>query len=334
MSSSNFTSNGFGSPAKSNGNFSSLPSSPPNWGKKASHGNDSNASGGWGGTTDHVPVTAFDASGGRKDSGMYSANAWQNNKSSWGNDGGRASAGSGPSSTYSSAATTGFQSVNDTTWSSTPNTGNSMLGDMGTMSGDMAQGNETTSASAPSAYGVPGTLDGEDPPLLEELGIRPDHMMKKTIAVLLPYQRISHELAHDSDMAGPVAICLAFGFLLLIASGGEMHFSAIYSFFLFGSIGIYMVLNLMAQAESIDILRVFSVLGYCLLPIVLLAAVAVIFEIHTRWWASLIAVFCIVWSTLTSTRFFEAGLKCREQRYLIAYPVFLLYSCFALITVF
>ena len=38
--------------------------------------------------------------------------------------------------------------------------------------------------------------------------------------------------------------------------------------------------------------------------------------------------------TLTATRFFERALDMREQRYLIAYPVTLLYSCFAMITVF
>jgi len=171
---------------------------------------------------------------------------------------------------------------------------------------------------------------GEEPPLLEELGIRPDHIIKKTLAVLLPIRDIS-ELAHDSDMAGPIAICLALGTLLM--ASGELHFSVIYTFFLFGSFAIYVVLNLMAQHESIDVLRVFSVLGYCLLPIVVLSAISVFFDLRL-WWGSILALTCILWCTLTSTRFFEAGLQCREQRYLIAYPLFLLYSCFALITVF
>ena len=70
--------------------------------------------------------------------------------------------------------------------------------------------------------------EDEDPPLLEELGIRPDHMIKKTRSVLLPFKRIPQDIAEDSDMAGPVAICLALGFLLILSSGGELHFSAIY----------------------------------------------------------------------------------------------------------
>ena len=39
-------------------------------------------------------------------------------------------------------------------------------------------------------------------------------------------------------------------------------------------------------------------------------------------------------STCTSTRLFEAKLHMRPQRYLIAYPLALIYSCFVLITIF
>lgn len=172
---------------------------------------------------------------------------------------------------------------------------------------------------------------GTEPPLLEELGINPDHIIKKTLAVLIPTRDVK-ELAHDSDMAGPIAFCLALGTLLM--ASGELHFSIIYTFFLFGSFAIYVVLNLMAQNEGIDVLRVFSVLGYCLLPIVFLSAISVFLDLSKMWWGSILALVFILWCTLTSTRFFEAGLMCREQRYLIAYPLFLLYSCFALITVF
>ena len=48
----------------------------------------------------------------------------------------------------------------------------------------------------------------------------------------------------------------------------------------------------------------------------------------------MLAGFCILWSTHTATRFFEKALHMADQRYLIAYPVGLVYSCFVLITVF
>jgi hypothetical protein len=42
----------------------------------------------------------------------------------------------------------------------------------------------------------------------------------------------------------------------------------------------------------------------------------------------------VVWSTTASTRLLEMGCGLREQRYLIAYPIALLYSAFVLITIF
>eukprot|EP00939_MAST-03C_sp_MAST-3C-sp1_P001933 g1933.t1 len=270
------------------GSFSGAPNSPPNWsklsGNMSSNGFDSVGKDTWGSSS----------GGGLGDGGGEHVS-------------GNMAVGSG------GITSNGFQSVgNSAAWSASGggiSGGEHVSGNMTMSSGGGMMGGHGHMGAAVGGGGTPGTLDGEDPPLLEELGIRPDHMIKKTMAVLIPFKKISSELAHDSDMAGPVAICLALGFLLFLASGGELHFSAIYSFFLFGSFGIYAVLNLMAQFESIDILRVFSVLGYCLLPIVILAALAVIFEIATRWWASSIALVCVLWSTYTSTRFFEAGLK-------------------------
>lgn len=57
---------------------------------------------------------------------------------------------------------------------------------------------------------------------------------------------------------------------------GKIHFGYIYGFGAFGCIALYTILNLMCEANlSIDFSRTFSVLGYGLLPIVGLAAVAV-----------------------------------------------------------
>jgi hypothetical protein len=42
----------------------------------------------------------------------------------------------------------------------------------------------------------------------------------------------------------------------------------------------------------------------------------------------------ILWCSITATRFFEAVLSMQDSKYLILYPVLLLYSCFTLIAVF
>ena len=90
----------------------------------------------------------------------------------------------------------------------------------------------------------------------------------------------------------------------------------------------------MTQKESgIDLHVVVSVFGYSLLPILFLAAVAVILPLKGPLGWALVPP-SIAWCTLTATRFFEATLSAKEQRYLIAYPAFLFFACFALITVF
>jgi len=62
------------------------------------------------------------------------------------------------------------------------------------------------------------TLDGEEPPLLEELGINFTHIYHKTVAVLTPFKRLRTDLhINDDDLAGPLFFALLFGsFLLLV----------------------------------------------------------------------------------------------------------------------
>jgi len=79
--------------------------------------------------------------------------------------------------------------------------------------------------------------------------------------------------------------------------------------------------------------RTTSVLGYSLLPLVLLAAVLVFVSLPGVV-GFVVAAAVIAWCTLTATVFFETALEMRDQRWLIAYPTALLYVCFALLTFF
>ncbi|GBG30663.1 Protein YIPF5 [Hondaea fermentalgiana] len=192
-------------------------------------------------------------------------------------------------------------------------------------------------APPPEPEVVPGgPVNYEDePPLLEELGINFDHIRTKTIAVIVPTKTIEPEILADADMAGPLVFALVQGFCLMLS--GKLFFGYVFGFGVMGCLFIYVVINLMNHAGNtvIDIYRVCSVLGYCLLPIVLLSAVTILFDLRE---ASTIGtpltLIAILWCTQTATRFFEAATQMSEQRFLIAYPVFLLYACFALITVF
>mmetsp|Transcript_15552 Transcript_15552/g.31530 ORF Transcript_15552/g.31530 Transcript_15552/m.31530 type:complete len:157 (-) Transcript_15552:158-628(-) len=156
--------------------------------------------------------------------------------------------------------------------------------------------------------------------------------MQKTLAVLIPTKTPDHEIMIDADMAGPLVFCLLLGFCLMLRL--KMHFGYIYGFGLIGCVGMYTILNLMSDHDkSIDIFRTISILGYCLLPIVGLAALSTVFSLKGYIGFGLTA-FTVLWCTIAATRFVEATLGMRDQRYLVAYPLMLLYSCFALITVF
>jgi hypothetical protein len=108
----------------------------------------------------------------------------------------------------------------------------------------------------------------------------------------------------------------------------------VFGFAVSGSLALWMVLNLMTPQEGgIRLHVVVSVLGYALIPMVGLSGAAVVLSLRGAAGYVLVPA-AVGWCTLTATRFFEAALAAREQRYLIAYPAFLLFACFALITVF
>lgn len=97
---------------------------------------------------------------------------------------------------------------------------------------------------------------------------------------------------------------------------------------------MWLVLNLMAADDGgVDVYQVFSIHGYCLLPICLLALVNVVIDLNS-WFGAVLSLGVICWCTYPCTRFFEKVMRMTDHRWLIAYPVFMLYACFALITIF
>jgi protein YIPF5/7 len=179
---------------------------------------------------------------------------------------------------------------------------------------------------------------GEEPPLLEELGVNVEHILMKTKAVVIPFRRFQKQSAladpsiivEDADLAGPLAFALLLGGELLIT--GKLQFGYIYGFGLFGCLAMTAILNLMSPT-AISFWTVTSILGYALLPVNILAALKIVlfsFGTLTR----LLAVVTVLWSTTASTRMLEIGFGLADQRYLLAYPIALLYSAFVLITIF
>jgi len=183
--------------------------------------------------------------------------------------------------------------------------------------------------SAPEA--VSGSTDFDDePPLLEELGINPDHIFQKTLAVLNPFRETDAAILQDTDLAGPLAFVLAFGGLLLLS--GKVHFSYIYSIGVLGCLAIYALLNLMA-VSGVSVGVTVSVLGYCLLPMVALSGIGILISLQGVFGMCLTAL-AILWCSLSASKLFVTALTMDHQQPLVAYPCALLYGVFALLTIF
>lgn len=179
-----------------------------------------------------------------------------------------------------------------------------------------------------TAFGT-GGFEGE-PPLLEELGINFSHIRAKSMTVLNPLSRVDDHIMDDADLAGPIIFVFCFGICLLFS--GKPNFGYIYGVGLFGSVSIYTLLNLMSE-KGIDAYRVFSVLGYCLLPMVGVGAISVMITLDDLF-GYIVAFLSIIWCTYAASGIFVAVLRMSDQRLLVAYPVGLLYGCFALLSVF
>lgn len=179
-----------------------------------------------------------------------------------------------------------------------------------------------------TAFGT-GGFEGE-PPLLEELGINFSHIRAKSMTVLNPFGRVDERIMDDADLAGPLLFIICFGIFLLFS--GKPQFGYIYGVGLLGSASIYTLLNLMSE-RPIDAYRVVSVLGYCLLPMVGVGALSVMVTLDGMV-GYVLSLMSILWCTFSASGIFVAVLQMSEQRLLVAYPVGLLYGCFALLSVF
>ncbi|KAK9451494.1 uncharacterized protein V1518DRAFT_408699 [Limtongia smithiae] len=180
-----------------------------------------------------------------------------------------------------------------------------------------------------AAFGTGGYSD--EPPLLEELGINFGHIKSKTLTVLNPLAQVDQNIMDDSDLAGPILFFLLYGTCLLLS--GKIHFGYVYGVALLGSVSLHLILNLMASSSGIDFVRTASVLGYCLLPLVAASSLGVLISIDNF----IGYVFCaiaIFWCTYSSSAMFVAVLQLSDMRALVAYPLMLFYSVFAVMTIF
>ncbi|OQV21279.1 putative Protein YIPF5 [Hypsibius exemplaris] len=157
-----------------------------------------------------------------------------------------------------------------------------------------------------------------------------DCLQIMTLAVLNPFRRPDASIMSDSDLAGPFVFCLLFGGLLLLH--GKIHFGYIYGIGLLGCLGMYSLLSLMS-AQGVSIGTVVSVLGYCLLPMVLLSGFSIVATLQGVV-GTVCVVLSILWCSWSASKLFVTALTMDHQQILVAYPCALLYGVFSLLTIF
>lgn len=211
-----------------------------------------------------------------------------------------------------------------------------------TLSGSSDQGGGLFVGNSTSRQNSSNSLEYDEenePPLLEELGIRPDHIRDKVKLVLNPMSQVSssHELCMDQDLAGPLTFVICLGFLLTLQ--GKVHFGAIYGCSVVGILLSYFILTMMSTEVPVRTTLVVSTLGYCLLPDLILA---IFVTLHSMFIGGgsvgvFLPVFSMIscaWSSWCAMKIFAEAFQLQHVRYLILYPAFLFYAVFAAITMF
>ncbi|ORY14760.1 golgi membrane protein-like protein [Clohesyomyces aquaticus] len=217
------------------------------------------------------------------------------------------------------------------------------------VSGQMGVGASGLRTGWLAAFGTEGYE--AEPPLLEELGVNFGHIKMKTLAVLNPFGRIDQHIMDDSDLAGPVLFFFIFGTSLLLS--GKLHFGYIYGLALLGSISLHIILSLMSPpltaaetaaaqdhphssshfSSSLTFPRSASVLGYCLLPLVLTSIIGIAVPMDGLF-GYLLTSLAIVWCSYSSSSMFTIVGRMTSMRGLVAYPMVLFYGSFGIMAIF
>ncbi|CAO2822032.1 unnamed protein product [Amaranthus hypochondriacus] len=208
------------------------------------------------------------------------------------------------------------------------------------MSFDIGSATATTTTSFPppphlrnDIASSSGTLFLDEPPLLEELEINPYLIWRKTRSLLNPI-RVDPSLHSDPDLSGPFLYYIAFGLFQLLA--GKVQFGVILGWIAISSIFLYSILNFLAGRNgNLDLYRCFSVVGYCLMPIVIYSAASLFLPPTGTTAGFIVAAVFVIWATRVSSRLLAVDeLGASEHRGLIAYPCFLIYCLFSMLVMF
>lgn len=129
-------------------------------------------------------------------------------------------------------------------------------------------------------------------------------------------------------------MCIHYYFLQV----GKLHFGYILGWTLVGSALIWFILSSIAghdtEGRNLDIYSCTCLMGYSMLPLVLHAVTSLLLPRRSVP-SVVLAVLTVVWSSYTAARLFtyrSSGLK--GQFSIVLYPCLLLYTAFALLTLY
>ncbi|KAK2949552.1 putative YIPF5 like protein [Blattamonas nauphoetae] len=169
--------------------------------------------------------------------------------------------------------------------------------------------------------------EAPDPPLMEELGIEPDKFLRRFLSIINPFGKPDTDAWAEGDLTGFVVFIVVFCFLILVKGKHEIGY--IMGFSIIGSFLVYFLLNMMAPADSLTSYKVISVLGFSLLPLLILALFSLVINLKGVV-GVLITIVLAVWCSFAATNILVAMMGYYDIRYLVGYPLFLFFMTFAI----
>ncbi|PKU76861.1 protein YIPF5 homolog [Dendrobium catenatum] len=203
------------------------------------------------------------------------------------------------------------------------------------MSFEIGSAQPSSSFSAAPVFAASTISSGsfeDEPPLLEELGINTRQIWRKTVSILNPI-RVNSNLHEDADLSGPFIFLMAFGLFQLLA--GKFYFGIILGWVTVAALFVYVVFNMLAgRSGNLDLYRCLSLVGYCMLPMVIFSAIS-LFVPHGGVVIFTMGSVFVLWSTRVCTQLLvELASGGEEHRGLIAYACWLVYMLFSLLVIF
>lgn len=172
----------------------------------------------------------------------------------------------------------------------------------------------------------------EDKPFLEEMGIDFGAIKRESTLVFNKTKIYEDENNTGTfDLVGPLFLISAYAIALTLR--GKLHFGYIYMLCMFFSIGIFSLLNLLAD-EYAGLTTCCNIIGYSFLPICLFAWSNAFLFLLPKKFKLMLGVLADVWSSFVGSKVLCRRLNIQNKTFVVGYAMFLGYFTYVLMVVF